>query len=127
MAFIKSTNLITDVALTVDNLTGGTNGKIVRITGDNTVTNTTYSDTAAQLNSVLFKIDGIYYSAGVVPNVGEVVQIGSLIAGSSYFLGEQGYITSVAPTPSSTVRVLYIGFALNTSDLLFRPGIPISG
>jgi len=121
MAFVKSTNFITDVALTIDNLTGGTNGKIVRINGNNTVTNASYNDTAAQLNSVLFKQSGIYYAAGIVP------EVNGLTAGASYFLDEFGGVTTNPPTPSSTVRVLYIGFALNTTDLFFRPGTPISG
>lgn len=121
MAFVKSTNLITNVALTVDNITGGSNGKVVRISGNNTTTNASWLDTAAQLNSVLFRQDGIFYGAGVVPN------IGGLTAGASYFVDEFGGLTTNPPTPSSTVRVLYIGFALNTEDLFFRPGIPISG
>jgi hypothetical protein len=121
MSFVKSTNQITDSAITVDGLTGGTNGKVVRISGNNTTTDTAWTDTASQLNTVLFKLDNIYYAAGVVPG------IGGLTAGSAYFLGEFGALTTNPPTPSSTVRVLYLGFALNTSDLLFRPGIPISG
>jgi hypothetical protein len=121
MAFIKSTNLITDVALTVDGLVGGTNGKIVRISGNNTVTNASYNDTASQLNAVLFKQAGVYYAAGVIP------ELSGLVAGAPYFLDEFGGLTSSPPTPSSTIRVLYIGFAINTTDLLFRPGIPISG
>lgn len=122
MAFVKSTNLITDVALTIDNLVGGSNGAVVRINGNNTVTNAAWTDTASQLNSILFKQAGIYYATGVVPNVG------TLTAGASYFLGEvNGTITTNPPTPSSTVRVLYVGFAINTTDLFFRPGIPISG
>lgn len=121
MAFIKSTNLITDVALTVDGLTGGSNGKVVRISGNNSVTNASYNDTAAQLNAVLFRQAGVFYAAGVVP------EVGGLTAGASYFLDEFGGVTSNPPTPSSTIRVLYIGFAINTTDLFFRPGIPISG
>lgn len=121
MAFVKSTNLITSTALTVDGLTGGTNGKIVRISGNNTVTDAAWTDTAAQLNAVLIKVGGIYYAGGVVPG------LTGLTAGSSYFIGEFGGLTTNPPTPSSTVRVLYVGFALNTQDLLFRPGIPISG
>jgi hypothetical protein len=121
MAFVKSTSLITSTAITVDGLSGGTNGKVVRINGNNTVTDTTWGDTASQLNAVLLKVDGIYYAGGVVPG------LSGLTAGSPYFLGEFGGLTSNPPTPSSTIRVLFLGFALNTSDLLFRPGIPISG
>lgn len=121
MAFIKSTSTVTDTAITVDGLTGGNNGNVVRINGNNTVTNCAWTDTASQLNNVLFKQGDIYYAAGVVPGVG------GLTAGTSYFLGETGGLTSAAPTPTSTVRALFIGFALNSDDLLFRPGIPVSG
>ncbi len=121
MAFVKSTNLITSTATTVDGLTGGTNGKLVRISGNNTVTDCAWTDTASQLNAVLLKVGGIYYAGGVVPG------LSGLTAGSSYFLGELGTLITAPPTPSSTVRVLYLGFAINTQDLLFRPGIPISG
>jgi hypothetical protein len=121
MGFIKSTSQITDRATTVSNLTGGTNGKIVRINGNNTVTDAAWTDTASQLNAVLFKQTGVYYASGVVPGVG------GLTAGAAYFLGEFGALTTNPPTPSSTVRVLFIGFGLNTSDLLLRPSIPISG
>ena len=121
MSFVKSTNQITDNALTVDGLTGGTNGKVVRISGNNTTTDSSWLDTASQLNTVLYKQGNIYYASGVVPG------IGGLTAGAAYFLGEFGALTTNPPTPSSTVRVLFIGFGLNTDDLLLRPGIPISG
>lgn len=121
MAFIKSTNLITSTALTVENIVGGTDGKVVRMNGNNTVTNASWADTATQLNTVFFRQDGIYYAGGVVPNVT------GLVAGTSYFLDEFGGITTNPPNPSSTVRVLFVGFGINTNDLLFRPGIPVSG
>ena len=121
MTFVKSTSQITDRAITVSNLTGGSSGKVVRVSGTNTVTDAAWTDTASQLNAVLFLKDGVYYASGVVPG------IGGLTAGSAYFLGEFGAVTTNPPPPSSTVRVLYLGFALNTNDLLFRPGIPISG
>jgi hypothetical protein len=121
MSFIRSTSIVTDTAITVGNLTGGTNGKVVRISGSNTVTNAANTDSAVQLNSVLIKQNNVYYASGVVTG------FSSLSAGSPYFLASDGTITSAPPTPSSSVRVLYLGFALNTTDLLFRPGTPISG
>lgn len=119
--FVTSTSVVTDIALTVAGLSGGTNGNVVRISGTNTVTDASNTDTASQLNTVLIKMSGVYYSGGVISGF-----VG-LSPGSPYFVGLAGSITSVAPTPSSTVRVMYIGFALNETDLLFRPGIPISG
>lgn len=119
--FITSTSTVTTTAITVPNLSGGTNGKVVRISGSNTVTNAANTDTATQLNTVMIKINDLYYASGVISGFTD------LSPGSPYFLNSGGNITSTPPTPSSTVRVLYLGFALNTTDLLFRPGIPISG
>lgn len=121
MSFTRSTSVVTDTAITVPGLTGGTNGRVVRVNGINTVTDASRADSATQLNAVLFKQNGTYYAQGVITG------LTSLSAGSPYFLDTSGNITSSPPTPSSTVRVLYIGFALNETDLLFRPGIPISG
>lgn len=121
MSFTKSTSVVTDTAITVSGLTGGTNGKVVRISGINTVTNANTGDSAVQLNAVLFKQNDTYYAQGVITG------LTSLSAGSPYFLTTGGDLTATPPTPSSTVRVLFVGFALNTTDLLFRPGIPISG
>lgn len=121
MSFIKSTGVITDIALTVPNITGGTNGRVVRISGSNTATDASNTDTPVQLNALLFKQGNIYYSGGVITG------LSSLSAGSPYFLSTSGAITSTPPTPTSSVRVVYIGFAINTTDLVFRPGTPISG
>lgn len=121
MPFIKSTSIITSTAITVPGLTGGTNGKIVRISGENTCVNAANTNTVVQLNSVLLKLDDVYYAAGVVSG------LSSLAAGSPYFLAADGSLTSSPPTPTSTVRALYIGFAVNSTELIFRPGIPISG
>lgn len=119
--FITSTSVVTDIAISVPNLTGGDNGKVVRINGTNQVVNASQSDTTSQLNTVLIKMHDEYYGAGVVSGYT------SLNPGSSYFLGTAGNITATPPIPSASVRVLYVGFAINTTDLFFRPGIPISG
>lgn len=121
MGFIASTSLVTDTAITVPNLSGGTNGKIVRVNGTNTVINASYNDTAVQLNTILLKQNNEYYAYGVVTG------LSGLSPGSPYFVGSDGSLTATPPTPSSTICVLYVGFALNTTDFLFRPGIPISG
>ena len=119
--FITTTSVVTDTAITVPNLTGGTNQRVVRINGTNTVTDAAQTDTVSQLNSVMVKTGNVYYAGGVVPG------FTGLSAGSSYFLSTAGNITATPPTPSASVRVLYLGFALNTTDLLFRPGTPITG
>jgi len=119
--FITTTSIVSDIAITVPNLSGGTNQRVVRINGTNTVTDAAQTDTVSQLNSVLIKTGNVYYASGVVPG------FTGLAAGSSYFLSTSGNITATPPTPTSSVRVLYLGFALNGTDLLFRPGIPITG
>jgi hypothetical protein len=121
MTFIKSTSTVTDVAITIPGLSGGTNGKVVRVSGTNSVTNASNGDSVVQLNSVLIKQGDIYYAYGLITG------FSSLSAGSPYFLAPDGTLTSNPPTPTSTVRVLYLGFALNETDFVFRPGIPITG
>jgi hypothetical protein len=121
MSFIKSTSTITDIAITVPNLSGGTNGRVVRINGSNSATNASYTDTVAQLNTILIKQGDIYYASGVVSG------FSGLLVGSAYFLSNDGTITENAPTPTSSVKALYLGFAINETDLVFRPGIPIAG
>jgi hypothetical protein len=121
MSFVKSTNVVTNTAITVEGLSGGTNGKVVRISGANTVTNAASSNSVSQLNTVLFKQGDLYYGEGVITG------LSGLSSGASYFLGSDGSPTASPPTPTASVRSLYIGFALNTTDLYFRPSIPISG
>lgn len=119
--FIKSTSTITDVAITVPNLTGGTNGKVVRVSGSNTVVDASSGDSAVQLNAVLLKQGNVCYASGLVTG------FTSLSSGAPYFLSSDGSITSTPPVPTASVRTLYVGFAVNTTDLIFRPGTPISG
>lgn len=121
MSFIKSTSTITDTAITVPNLSGGSNGKVVRMSGTNSVTDASNTDTVAQLNTILIKQGGIYYASGVVTG------FSGLSSGAAYFLSTAGNITSNAPTPTASTKALYLGFAINETDLVFRPGIPISG
>lgn len=121
MAFIKSTSIVTDVAITVPNMSGGTNGRVVKLVGDNTAENASNTDATVQLNAILIKQDDVYYASGVVPG------FTSLSAGSPYFLAGDGTLTSTPPVPSASVKVVYLGFAINATDLLFRPNIPIAG
>lgn len=121
MAFIKSTSTLSADAVTVPNITGGDNGKVVRLSGSNTAVNAANTDTSTQLQAVLIKIGGEYYAAGVVSG------FSSLTPGSPYYLGTTGDLVASPPTPTTSTRALFIGFALNTTDIVFRPGIPISG
>lgn len=121
MGFVKSTSTVTDTALTVPNLTGGSNGRIVKLTSANTVANASYQDSVTQLNAILLKSGDIYYSGGLVTGF-----VG-LTPGAPYFLGLNGTLETAAPTPTATNVALYLGFAINTTDFIFRPGIPIAG
>lgn len=121
MSFFVSTQATTQIAQTVTGLTGGTNGKVVRISASNTVVDASYNNTAAQLNAILIKSGDVYYSSGMISG------FSGLTAGAAYFVGSDGSPTNAPPTPSASVRVMFIGFAINATTLLFRPGIPISG
>lgn len=121
MSFIKSTGVVTDIAISIPNLVGGTDGRVVKISGSNTVANASNTDSSVELNTLLFKQNGIYYATGLITG------LTSLSPGAPYFLSTSGIIISTPPTPTTLVRVVYIGFAINTTDLIFRPGTPISG
>lgn len=121
MSFFTATQTTTQVAQTVPNLTGGTNGKVVRISASNLCVDASNENTTVQLNAVLIKSGDVYYSSGYVTG------FSNLTPGASYFLASDGSITNTPPTPSTTVRVLYIGFAVNATSIIFKPGIPISG
>lgn len=121
MSFFTATQATTQVAQTVPNLTGGTNGKVVRISASNVCVDASANNTATQLNAVLLKSGDVYYSSGLVDG------FTSLTPGASYFLAANGSITNSPPTPSATTRTLFVGFAVNATTIVFKPGIPISG
>ena len=121
MAFIKSTSTLSSNAVVVPNLSGGTNGRVVRISGSNTCVDADNSDTSTQLTTLLFKIGDQYYAAGVVSG------LSGLSPGIPYYLSTSGQIVSAPPTPTASRRVVFIGFSINTTDIIFRPGTPISG
>lgn len=121
MSFFTATQATTQVAQTVPNLTGGTNGKVVRISATNTCTDASNTDTPSQLNSILIKMGDVYYSSGYVDG------FTGLTAGLPYFLSTSGNITASPPSPSASARVVFIGYAVNTTALIFRPGTPITG
>lgn len=121
MSFYTSTQATTQIAQTVPNLTGGTNGKVVRISASNTCVDATNLNTVGQLNAVLIKMGNVYYSSGLVDG------FTGLIPGTSYFLSTDGNITATPPTPSPTVRSLFVGYAINNTALVFKPLIPFTG
>lgn len=101
--------------------TGGTDDRVIRLSAANTWTDAANTDTTAQLWTVAFKHGGAYYTSGVITG------LTGLTAGQAYWLGTAGALTSTAPTPSTTAHQLFIGFAIDTDSLVFRPGIPILG
>lgn len=118
-----------DKALTKQNLlilpsgqSGGTDGKVVRVSAANTWTDASQADTIDQLVGLMFKAAGYYYPPGST-----ITGLSSLTAGSVYYLSTSGGITATAPTPSSSVRRVVVGKATSTTSLLFVPGIPIGG
>lgn len=119
--FITSSSQITDIAITVPNITGGTNGRVVRINGTNTATDAAQGDSTGQLNNVLIKMNDVYYGYGVVDG------FTGLTPGAIYYLSTLGNITASPPIPSASVRLLSLGFALNSTTLFFKPSIPITG
>ena len=121
MAFIKSTSTLSADAVTVPGISGGDNGKVVRISGANTAVNAANTDMATQLMSILVKIGDEYYASGVISG------FSALTPGTPYFLDATGGLTTSPPTPTTSTRALLIGFAINTTDIVFRPGTPISG
>lgn len=121
MAFVKSTSTLSADAVTVPNISGGDNGKVVRISGANTAVNAANTDTSTQLQAILIKIGGEYYASGVVSG------FSGLTPGSPYYLGTTGDLIASPPTPTTSTRALFIGFAINTTDIVLKPGTPISG
>lgn len=101
---------------------GGTVGKVVRYTSSNTFADASNADTIDQLTGLAFKMNEGYYLAGsLVPG------LSSLTAGSVYYLSTSGSITTTAPTPSGSLRLVVLGKAISTTTFLFQPGTPIGG
>lgn len=102
--------------------TGGSNHAVVRLSTADTMVNASNTDTVDQLYGLAFKTPEGYYLSGSL-----VANLGALSAGTVYYLSTGGGLTSIAPTPSASVRRVVIGKACSTTSLLFQPGTPISG
>ena len=101
---------------------GPADGLIVRPSAANTWVAASNANTAAQLHSLFVKIGGVYYPTGSVVN-----GLGTLVAGSVYYLSTGGAMTTTPPTPSGSLRHVLLGVALSTTHLLFTPQTPIGG
>lgn len=101
---------------------GGTDGLVVRMSAANTWVNAANTDTIAQLLSVMMKANGRYYPPGSI-----VSGLSGLTGASAYYLDAAGTLVTSPDAISSSVRELFIGVALNSTTLMFNPGIPIGG
>jgi len=101
---------------------GGTNGKIVRMSAANTWVDASNADTIDQLVGLMYKLDGQYRPSGSI-----ITGLSSLTGGSVYYLSTGGGITATAPTPSASLRRVVVGKALNATTLYFCPMTPIGG
>jgi hypothetical protein len=101
-------------------LSGGSDGRVVRYTSSNTVTNAQNTDSLDQLTGLLFRNGGKYYRPGdVVPS------LSGLTAGQVLYLGDNSTpLTATAPVVSGTVRQLRLGICLSTTTFLFTPQPP---
>lgn len=95
-------------------ISGGTDGKVVRISGSNTCVDAANTDTLDQLGGIMLKVGGVYFPPGRV-----VYGLSGLTAGTMYYLGTAGALTSTRPTMSSSVAIQPLGIALTTSALSF--------
>lgn len=106
----------------VEGLSGGTNGKVVRPSTGSTWTDAANTDTAAQLMHLAVKVGGLYYK-----RPGLITGLSGFVANSHYWLGLAGAFTATPPTPSASVRQVYLGWAPSTTEIFWSPGVPIEG
>lgn len=111
-----------NLAILPSGQSGGTDGKIVRLSAANTWTDASQADTAVQLSVMAFKQGGFYYPPGSFIN-----GLSSLTAGTTYFLDTAGGWTASDPTPSSSLRRVAVLFANSTTSALFNPDTIIGG
>lgn len=109
------------VALT-SGQSGGTVGKVVRLSAANTWVDASQADTIDQLAVLAYK-----ESASAYVLLGLCTGLSGLTAGAVYYLSTSGNITTTAPTPSSTVRRRPVGVALSTTTLLIQPHLVVGG
>jgi hypothetical protein len=115
----------TTAAQVVSGQSGGTDGRVVRMTASaNTWQDAVAGDTAAQLESLLFKSGGNYYKPGSL-----ITGLSGLVAGANYWLNASTspQLGTSALDPTASIRQVYIGKALSTTTLLFNPDRPIGG
>lgn len=103
---------------------GGTNGRVVRLSGANTWVDASNTDQPVQLYraALLYKQNNRYFKPGTL-----ITGLVGLIPGTMYYLGVGGVLTATYVEPTQTVRSVPIGIAYSATTLMFEPGIVITG
>jgi hypothetical protein len=116
------TLVLANLGLLPGSQSGGANGQVVRLSSANAWVAASRTDTVDQLVGLMFRQGNAYWPPGSV-----ITGLSGLTAGAVYYLSTSGAITTVAPTPSGSLRRVVIGKAISTTALLFWPGTPITG
>ncbi|HPC84751.1 MAG TPA: hypothetical protein P5144_14660 [Thermoanaerobaculia bacterium] len=116
------TLVLANLGLLPSSQSGGANGQVVRLSSADTWVAASRADTVDQLVGLMFRQGNAYWPPGSV-----ITGLSGLTAGAVYYLSTSGAITTVAPTPSGSLRRVVIGKAISTTALLFWPGTPITG
>lgn len=109
-------------SILVAGMTGGANNTVLRYSSAGVVTAAAQSDSAAQLSWLFARgSDGVLYMPpSAVPFAG-------VAAGTRYYLGAAGALTTTEPVPDGTHTQVLVGMGLDTNLLGFRPQQPVGG
>lgn len=120
-------NLLTSLpfhthSILVAGMSGGSNSTILRYSSAGVVTAAAQSDSAAALSWLFARgSDGVLYMPpSAVPFAG-------VVAGTRYYLGTTGALTTTEPVPDGVHTQVLIGIGLDTNLLGFRPQQPVGG
>lgn len=103
----------------VSGLSGGANSKILRPNGSGAVTEAANTDSPALLWPIFWRDSSgnLWRPGGEVP--------GTFTANTHYWLGTGGGMVTTAPAISTSVALLYLGWAPTTSRMLLLPQPPV--
>jgi hypothetical protein len=105
----------------VASFTGGSANKVVRFASAGAVANAAKTDTRAQLANLMIRgSDGVLYHRGLVPFTG-------VAAGTVYYLGTGGDLTTSPPAIDGLDTRVMVGMGWNTNVLYFNPQPLIAG
>jgi hypothetical protein len=101
---------------------GGTTGRVVRVSAADTWADAVSSDTAAQLARLAFKqASGVYVIEGLITG------LSGRTVGATQFLSNvpSSQFTEAPPTLPGSLRRVPLGVALSATTVLFHPGLVI--